>query len=81
MIVENAAMQVTREFLMAHRTARGAWTRAQLQALGLQWPPLQGWLDSVVGQELTDAQVEQFKNNTIPRKGQAAANPNQLDLF
>ena len=66
---------------MAHRTARGAWTRAQLQALGLQWPPLQGWIDSVVGQELTDAQVKQFKDNTIPRKGQAAANPNQLDLF
>lgn len=74
-------MHVTREFIMAHRTVRGAWTKAQIEALGLQWPPLQGWIDSVVGQELTEAQVTQFKVNAIPRGARATANPNQLDLF
>ena len=29
-------MQLTREYIMKHRTARGAWTRAQIEAIGLE---------------------------------------------
>jgi hypothetical protein len=74
-------MEVTREYIMKHRTARGAWTLAQIQALGLVWPPLQGWIDSVVGQTITDEQARRFENNTIPRKGAAKTNPDQMQLF
>lgn len=74
-------MQVTREFIMAHRTVRGAWTKVQIEALGLRWPPLQGWIDRVVGQELTDAQAKQFRDNTIPKKAQNSANQHQPDFF
>jgi hypothetical protein len=30
--------------VMAIRTRRGAWTRKQLEALGVAWPPVKGWL-------------------------------------
>ena len=42
-------MKVSREFIMENRTERGAWTYAQIEALGLKWPPLKGWIDSVIG--------------------------------
>jgi hypothetical protein len=74
-------MKVTREFIMAHRTERGAWTYAQIETSGLKWPPLKGWIDSVIGQELTDAQVAKFKDNNVPHKRQASSNPDQLGLF
>ncbi len=80
MSVQNHAMQLTREYIMKHRTARGAWTRAQIEALGLEWPPLQGWIDSVVGQNITEAQARQFENNNMPRKFKPP-NPDQLPLF
>lgn len=75
-------MKVTREFIMEHRTERGAWTYAQIEALGLKWPPLKGWIDSVIGQgqELTDAQVAKFKDNNVPRGGKVT-HPDQMGLF
>lgn len=80
MCVQNHAMQLTREYIMKHRTVRGAWTRAQIEALGLEWPPLQGWIDSVVGQHITEAQARQFEQNNMPRKFKPP-HPDQMPLF
>ena len=74
-------MKVTREFIMAHRTERGSWTYAQIEALGLECPPRKGWMRTVIGRELTDAQVRQFMDNKVPRKVQAALNRDQPSLF
>ena len=83
-------MQLTREYIMKHRTARGAWTRAQIEALGLEWPPLQGWIDSVVGQNITEAQGESLVvalTVLTPKAGMRRASktwpphPDQLPLF
>jgi hypothetical protein len=61
-------MKVTREFIMDNRTLRGAWTRLQIQALGIVWPPRQGWIEDVIGRDLTEDQVHQFVNSTTPMK-------------
>ena len=61
-------MKVTREFIMAHRTQRGSWTYAQIEALGLECPPRKGWMDLVIGRELTDAQVRPFMKSNVPLK-------------
>lgn len=53
-------MKLTRELLMRHRTAKGAWTKAQMFALGLSWPPPPGWMERVVGKALTDQQFHQL---------------------
>ena len=80
-IVENAAMKVTRQFIMDNRTARGSWTRPQIEALGIEWPPTQGWVDRVIGLELTPEQAHQFKVSNVPRNKAAAVNKDQLGLF
>ena len=39
---------VTREEIDAARTPKGGWTRAQLEAWGVPWPPPKGWLRALV---------------------------------
>ena len=53
-------MKLTRELLMRHRTPKGAWTKTQMLAIGLTWPPKPGWREGVVGKRLTDQQFHQF---------------------
>lgn len=53
-------MKLTHELIMQCRTPTGGWCKAQLEALGVSWPPKQGWLKEVVGMELTEQQFAQF---------------------
>ena len=54
-------MQVTRSYIMANRTNRGAWTRSQIEALGVEWPPRQGWIDRIVGTEISAEAARRFE--------------------
>jgi hypothetical protein len=54
-------MKVTRQFLLDNATIRGSWTRAQLNVLGIGWPPAKGWQERIEGYELSDREVDQFK--------------------
>jgi hypothetical protein len=45
--------KVTLEEIMAARTPRGSWTKAQLQAWGVPWPPQKGWAKRLTGDEST----------------------------
>lgn len=71
-------MKVTREFIMADCIQRGSWTYAQIEALGLEYPPRKGWMHLVIGRELTDAQVRQFMDSNVPLK---VSSQNQPSLF
>ena len=64
-------MTLTREILMQYRTPKGLWRKVQLEALGLGWPPEKGWIERVIGKELTDLQFHQFTGK----------NPDQRNLF
>ena len=75
-------MKVTRQFIMDNRTPRGSWTQAQIEALGVEWPPRHGWIDTVIGRELTEAQVRQFQDTTTQKQAKGgAAHKDQLGLF
>jgi hypothetical protein len=64
-------MKLTQELLMLYRTPRRSWTKVQLEALGLvRWPPEKGWMQRVLGMELTEEQWLQFTDK----------NPDQKDL-
>ena len=54
-------MKVTKQFILDNRTERGAWTRAQIELLGIKWPPTKGWQQRVIGKELNNDEVDQFK--------------------
>ena len=44
---------ITLEEILAARTPRGGWTRKQIEAWGLPWPPPQGWPKLLTGDENT----------------------------
>ena len=54
-------MIVTKQWLKDNATLNGSWTRAQLNVLGIEWPPAKGWQDRISGKVLNDREVEQFK--------------------
>ena len=54
-------IEVDRDYIMKHRTKNGSWTRNQIQALGVEWPPLSGWIDRVIGTTISPEQQIQFE--------------------
>lgn len=60
-------MKVTQEFLDKHKTKRGAYTKAQLELIGVSWPPKKGWKEKVIGRELTKQQEKEFIKAKNPK--------------
>ena len=56
-------MKITRELLFDNRTPKGAWRKMQIEALGLPWPLVEGWIDRAVGKYVTEDQVSEFIRN------------------
>lgn len=54
-------IEVDRAYIMNHRTKKGSWTRSQIQALGIEWPPRNGWIDEIVGTTISPEQQMQFE--------------------
>lgn len=61
------AFVVTRQWLDEYRTPRGAWKAAQLQALGVSWPPRAGWRTRVIGQPIPDHARQAFEVGALAR--------------
>ena len=69
---------VSDEWLMKHSRA-GAWTRDQIEALGIPWPPVHGWKQrDAVGRIITDTQKRRFERAL---RSKAAHGAETLDLF
>lgn len=46
--------RITNELLAAGESQRRGWSKAQLAAVGVEWPPLKGWKSRIVGLEISD---------------------------
>jgi hypothetical protein len=64
-------MIITKKFLMDNRTRHGAWTRCQIEALGLKWPLKQGWQTRIIGKEISSESAERFINGKSVFKGKS----------
>lgn len=54
-------MKITREFIMSGSTnGHAGWNREQLAVIGVSWPPINGWMSRVIGNELSDAKAKLF---------------------
>jgi hypothetical protein len=53
--------EVTEEWVRRYQNGNGGWTRDQLEALGIGWPPREGWIRRVVGIEISDESRERFE--------------------
>lgn len=51
-------MILTYHHLHCMETPRGAFNRAQLEVLGVAWPPKRGWLKNLIGTTLPDEKWE-----------------------
>lgn len=55
-------MFITREWLFSHQTEAGSWTRDQLEAVGVNWPPMTGWIDRIVGCQINEITQLRFES-------------------
>ena len=60
---------LTREHIKSAKTANGGLTKHQLEALGIEWPPKKGSINSKIGTEITREQLEQFLTVKYVKKG------------
>ena len=58
---------VTKEWLNKHKTPRGAWTKRQLESIGVMWPAVKGWQRGVIGLHIPPHQQAIFENGAISR--------------
>lgn len=47
-------MIVTKDWIKKYRSKNGGYTKKQLNAVGIEWPPRKGWINEVVGKEIAD---------------------------
>lgn len=52
---------LTKAYIDRNRTKKGAWTRKQLEAIGVSWPPRHGWKDRVVGNVISHDAAKVFE--------------------
>jgi hypothetical protein len=53
-------MKITRQMIHDNETEYGSWTRAQIEALGVKWPPRNGWLGKLEGSEISPENWAKF---------------------
>jgi hypothetical protein len=66
---------ITREWIEAHRSDRGGWTKDQCAAIGVSWPLVAGWKRAAVGRQITDEAKCRFE------EGLRAPQAHTRDLF
>lgn len=72
---ENCPMVITKEFLEQGRAENGAWTRAQLEVIGVSWPPKKGWMEAVIGTSVSSSRAEAFTAFRLGRTTRPSAPP------
>jgi len=58
-------VELTIDYIDSHKTKAGAWTRKQIEALGLKWPLVTGWKDRLVGEIITAEQANIFETENV----------------
>lgn len=54
-------MIVTKEWILGNQTPKGSWNAKQLKCLGIDWPAKKGWINRVVGNEITYDEAQKFE--------------------
>ena len=66
---DNTKVILTREHIKSAKTANGGLTKHQLEAIGIEWPLKKGSINSKIGTEITQEQLEQFLTVKYVKKG------------
>ena len=73
----NEIVTITKELIEAGASNQGGWNRKQFQALGIQWPPKNGWKTRLIGTRIDRSKAALFLSlkgaTKKPRKVRGAA--------
>lgn len=58
--VEEPTIVLTKDIIEAARTPNGGFTKSQLAAIGIGWPPAEDWIEEKVGTMITPSQLSAF---------------------
>ena len=73
-------VKVTKKWIMENRTVKGAWTKAQIHALGMTWPPRKGWIGEIVGKMITDENARLFEASKTTKAGSTKTNGVEITI-
>ena len=59
-MTEGATVELTKDIIEAARTPNGGFTKSQLSAIGVGWPPPENWIKEMVGTMITPSQLTAF---------------------
>ena len=57
---ENTTIALTKDIIEAARTPNGGFTKSQLAAIGIGWPPPDDWIKKMLGTKITPSQLAEF---------------------
>jgi hypothetical protein len=51
---------LTEEIIEQGRSTNGGWSRGQLEAIGVEWPPVKGWKKRWAGRPMSQRRIDLF---------------------
>lgn len=57
-------MKITMTWIQNNKTKNGGWTKIQLSAIGVSWPPPNGWIRTVIGKTIDEEAQAAFERRT-----------------
>ena len=55
-----AKIELSREMIQQGRSSKGGYSKAQLELLGVKWPPKKGWIDKKIAKKFDEEKIKQF---------------------
>lgn len=68
---EEQEVILTKELIEANKTPAGGYTRSQLEAIGVAWPPKKGWKKGSIGKEISEHAFREFSRGRVGAGSQA----------
>ena len=56
-------MIITNEFIELGKSAKGGYSKYKLNLLGVPWPPISGWKETLIGKEIPDKIAVEYTNS------------------
>lgn len=64
------AVVLTKALIEAGRTGNSGYSKKQLLALGVSYPPKSGWIERLIGTEVSDEQYERFLGHSTSKQAE-----------
>lgn len=75
----NTSFIVTKSFIEENRTKGGAWTKKQVNLLGVEWPLKKGWQQKVIGRAISIEAADKFR--ALSAESEVTNSPTKSTLY